>query len=191
MYYQPDQGHGLPRDPMTSLVAPRPIAWISTVNPAGLVNLAPFSFYNIVSTRPPAVMFSCSGPKHTGQNARASGEFVVNVPSFDMRDAMMATSEDVEADVSEAELAGVEMAPSVAVRPPRVKDSRVALECRYLQSVELDFNTVVFGRVVGVFIDDALLVDGHVRWPEGKLLYRLGYLNYGTVGRSFAMGRPK
>ena len=191
MYYQPDQGHGLPRDPMTSLVAPRPIAWISTVNQAGLVNLAPFSFYNIVSTRPPAVMFSCSGPKHTGHNAQATGEFVVNVPSYDMRDAMMATSQDVEAGVSEAELAGVEMAPSVAVRPPRVKGSRVALECRYLQTVQLDFNEVVFGRVVGVFIDDALLVDGHVQWPEGKLLYRLGYLNYGTVGRSFAMGRPK
>jgi flavin reductase (DIM6/NTAB) family NADH-FMN oxidoreductase RutF len=191
VYYQPEKGHGLPRDPMTALVAPRPIAWISTVNAAGLVNLAPFSFYNIVSTRPPAVMFSCSGPKHTGHNAESSGEFVVNVPSYDLREAMMATSEDVEAGVSEVELAGVEMAPSLSVRPPRVRNSRVALECRYLQTVQLEVNTVIFGSVVGVFIDDALLVDGHVRWPEGSLLYRLGYLNYGTVGKSFAMGRPK
>jgi flavin reductase (DIM6/NTAB) family NADH-FMN oxidoreductase RutF len=191
VYYQPERGHGLPRDPMTSLVAPRPIAWISTLNEAGLVNLAPFSFYNIVSTQPPAVMFSCSGPKHTGHNAHATGEFVVNVPSYDLRDAMMATAEDVAAGVSEAELAGVEMTPSVSVRPPRVKNSRVALECRYLQTVRLEVNTVVFGRVVGVFIDDTLMVDGFVRWPEDKLLYRLGYLNYGVVGKSFQMGRTK
>jgi flavin reductase (DIM6/NTAB) family NADH-FMN oxidoreductase RutF len=182
---------------MTSLVAPRPIAWISTLNAAGRVNLAPFSFYNIVSTRPPAVMFSCSGPKDTAHNVGATGEFVVNVPSYDMRDEMMATSQDVAAEVSEAELAGVEMAPAVSVRPPRVKSSSVALECRHLRTVELEGaagvegNTVVFGKVVGVYIDDALLVDGYVRWPDGQLLYRLGYLNYGVVKSSFAMGRPK
>ena len=182
---------------MTSLVAPRPIAWISTLNASGRVNLAPFSFYNIVSTRPPAVMFSCSGPKDTAHNVRSSGEFVVNVPSYAMRDEMMATSQEVAADVSEAELAGVEMVPSVAVRPPRVKNGSVALECRHLQTVELEGapggegNTVVFGRVVGVFIDDVLLVDGYVRWPDGQLIYRLGYLNYGVVENSFAMGRPK
>lgn len=196
MYYQPERGHGLPRDPMTSLVAPRPIAWISTINASGLVNLAPFSFYNIVSTRPPTVMFSCSGPKDTGHNAQSSGEFVVSVPSYDMREAMMATSQDVGAGVSEADLAGVAMAPSVRVRPPRVRNSSVALECRHLKSVQLEGtagepgNTVVFGKVVGVYIDDALLVDGYVRWPEGKLLFRLGYLNYGTVENSFAMERP-
>jgi len=190
VYYQPEKGHGLPRDPMTSLVAPRPIAWISTVNAAGRVNLAPFSFYNIVSTRPPAVMFSCSGPRDTGRNVEATGEFVVNVPSYDLREAMMATSEDVDAGVSEAELAGVEMAPSVSVRPPRVRNSRIALECRYLQTVRLEFNTVIFGSVVGVFIDDALLVDGYVRWPEGQLLFRLGYLDYGAVANSFAKQRP-
>lgn len=197
MHYDPAAGHGLPRDPFTSLVVPRPIAWISTLGPAGVVNLAPFSFYNIVSTRPPAVMFSSYGRKDSAANAAATGEFVVSVPSYALREPMVATSRDVAAEISEAEMAGVAMAPSVNVRPPRVRDTHVALECRYLRSVELEGaaqrqgNTVVFGKVVGVYIDDAILVDGLVRWPAETVLYRLGYLDYGVVQPGFAMRMPK
>lgn len=188
MFYEPKSGHGLPRDPMTSLVIPRPIAWISTLGPQGVVNLAPFSFYNIASTRPPAVMFSSFGQKDTMRNAAMTGEFVVSVPSYEMRDQVVATARDMPPEVSEAELADVEMAASVKVRPPRVKKTAVALECCYLKTVELEDsadgqgNSVVFGKVVGVYIDDRILVDGYVRWPSNSVLFRLGYLEYGAVG---------
>ncbi|MGD9945069.1 MAG: flavin reductase family protein [Burkholderiaceae bacterium] len=196
MFYEPSKGHGLPRDPMTSLVVPRPIAWVSTLSADGIVNLAPFSFYNIVSTRPPAVMFSSYGYKDSARNAAATGEFVVSVPSYETREQMVTTSQDVAPEISEAQLAGVEMVPSTLVRPPRVRHTLVALECRYLRTVELEAdssgtgNCVVFGKVEGVFIDDGILVDGFVRWPEGSVLFRLGYLDYGVVGAGFPMSMP-
>lgn len=198
MFYDPrTQAHGLPRDPMNSLVIPRPIAWVSSLDATGIVNLAPFSFYNIVSTRPPAVMFSCSGRKDTTANVEAQGEFVVNVPTYDMREAMMTTSRAVGPEVSEPELAGIEMTPSTSVRVPRVKNSKVALECQYLRTVPLEApgpgqegNYVIFGKVVGVHIADDILVDGFVRWPPRTVLFRLGYLDYGVVDDSFPMSVP-
>ena len=102
---------------------PRPIGWITTLNPAGVVNLAPYSFFNIISTRPPFVMFSSSTRKHSQRNAELSGEFVFNLATWDLRTEMNITGSDHPEDISEAELAGLEMVPSRVVKPPRVARS--------------------------------------------------------------------
>src|ERR1700674_2623414 len=129
MYFDPrDKEYPLKHDPLTSLVVPRPIGWISTLSRSGLVNLAPYSFFNAVASRPPFVMFASAGRKHSQHNAEESGEFVHNLAIWDLREEMNITSAAVGADVSEPELAGLEMVPSVAVKPPRVKRSPVAFE---------------------------------------------------------------
>ena len=120
MYYDPrSEPHGLAHDPGTCLVVPRPIGWITTLNPAGVVNLAPYSFFNIISTRPPFVMFSSSTRKHSQRNAETAGEFVFNLATYDLRTEMNITGSDHPEHLSEAELAGLEMAPSRTVKPPR------------------------------------------------------------------------
>ena len=108
---------------LTTLVVPRPIGWISTINRNGVVNLAPYSFFNAVSSRPPFVMFSSAGRKHSQTNAEESGEFVHSLTTWELREEMSITSAEVGADVSEVDLAHLEMAPSIAVKPPRVKRS--------------------------------------------------------------------
>ena len=138
MHYDPRRNdHKLPHDPFTSLVVPRCIGWISTISKAGVVNLAPYSFFNAVAAGPPFVMFASAGRKHSQTNAEESGEFVHSLAIWDLREAMNTTSAAVGPDVSEPELAGLEMAPSVAVKPPRVKRSPVAFECKYVKTVEL------------------------------------------------------
>jgi flavin reductase (DIM6/NTAB) family NADH-FMN oxidoreductase RutF len=198
MYYDPrTRDHGLPHDPFKALVAPRPIGWISTISAKGVVNLAPYSFFNAVAERPPILMFSSSGVKHSKINAESGGEFVANMVTYDLRHEMNATSADVGPDVSEPEIAGLEMAPSIMVKPPRVARARAALECKYLQTLQLkDMNGaltesfMVFGEVVGIYIDDAILVDGKVDLAKIQPVARLGYMDYSMVETVFAMARP-
>ncbi len=198
MYYDPrKKDHGLPHDPFTALVVPRPIGWISTLDREGRVNLAPYSYFNALSGRPPFVMFSSTPAKHSQTNAEATGEFVANLATYDLRKEVNATSEAVPAGVDEAALVGLEMVASVAVRPPRVKRSPVALECLYNSSVVLRprdgstmSTTIVLGEVVGIHIDDSLLVDGRVDFLKMRPLARLGYMDYGTLDTVFEMKRP-
>jgi flavin reductase (DIM6/NTAB) family NADH-FMN oxidoreductase RutF len=198
MYYDTRlKNHGLPHDPFLALVLPRPIGWISSLDAAGNLNLAPYSFFNAVSSRPPFVMFSSSGRKDSQRNVEETGEFVANLATYDLREQVNATSVAAAPGVDEAALVGLEMIPSVAVKPPRVKRSPVALECLYRTSVPLASGgvvhpaTVIIGEVIGVHIDDAMIVDGRVDPMLLQPLARLGYLDYSVIGGVFSMPRPK
>ena len=198
MHYDPRRrDHGLAHDPFLALVVPRPIGWISTLDAAGIVNLAPYSFFNALSTKPPFVMFSSYAPKDSQRNAEATGEFVVNLATWALREEVNATSALVPPEVDEAAMAGLEMAPSVSVRPPRVKRSPVALECVYAQTVKLTDRAgtthpagVVIGEVVGVHIDDDVIRDGKVDVLRMRPIARLGYMDYASVDAVFSMKRP-
>lgn len=203
MFYDPDikKSHGLPHDPFKSLVAPRPIGWISTVSTDGHVNLAPYSFFNAVCYNPCIVMFSASGlpddpQKHSWRNAEETGEFVCNIVSEDLKEHMNTTSAHVARGVDEFELAGLTAEPSEKVKPPRVKESPAHLECKYLRTVEFESEEahhthgVVFGHVVGIHIRDDILTEGMVDTLKFRPVARLGYMEYTVVDNVFTMGRP-
>jgi flavin reductase (DIM6/NTAB) family NADH-FMN oxidoreductase RutF len=199
MYYDPriKQSHGLPRDPFTSLVVPRPIGWISTVSTTGVVNLAPYSYFNAVASRPPHVIFASDGRKDSLRNAEETGEFVCNIATWDLREEMNISSAPVAPEVSEADLAKLEMTPSVSVRPPRVKRTPVALECKYIKTIEIPGengqpipHAIVLGRVVGIYVDDAVIKDGFIDLKRIRPISRLGYMDYAAVDDIFSMQRP-
>jgi len=199
MFYETEKNdHGLPHNPFKAIVSPRPIGWISSLDRNGRANLAPYSFFNAVCDTPPIVMFSSSGYKDSVANIDATGEFVCNMASFDLKDAMNRTSAALPHEISEFDYAGLEMAPSRLVKAPRVAKAVTALECRHLQTLRLKTvegadtdSYVVFGQVVGVHIDESILVDGRVDVTRYKPLSRLGYMDYSAVTEVFAMGRPK
>jgi flavin reductase (DIM6/NTAB) family NADH-FMN oxidoreductase RutF len=201
-FYRTGEPHGLSRNPFNQLVVPRPIGWISTLDAAGAVNLAPYSFFNAVAYVPPTVMFAATGPhQHGGEkdsvaNIRATGEFVFNLTTWALRDAVNASCVAAPHGVDEFEIAGLTKAPSTIVKPPRVAESPVHLECTLAKIVELptpdvtDPNTVVFGEVVGVHIDDDVIVDGLVDVLKLDPIARLGYDHYARVTEVFSMTRP-
>ena len=186
--------HGLPLDPFYALVAPRPIAWISTLSKAGKANLAPYSFYNAFAHNPSYVAFGSSGAKHTLSNIAETGEFVVNLATYDLRVAVNLSSAVTDED--EFALAGLAKAACVKVKPPRVAQSPVALECLHYQTVPLPNDAgqvgdyLVIGRVVGVHIDERFIVDGRVNTAAMKPIARLGYAEYATVEQVWKMRRP-
>ena len=190
----------LKHDPFKALVAPRPVGWVATLDREGRPNLAPYSFFNAVSDRPPFVMFSSCGRKDTLRNIEATGEFTCSMASWDQRDAMNMSSAAVAPGVDEFALAGLAPAPSHWVKPPRVAGAPAALECRLWKTVELPAPpgrpesgcTVVFGEVVGVYIDDAFVHDGLVDTGAMRPLARMGYMEYAVVTPEtvFALNRP-
>jgi flavin reductase (DIM6/NTAB) family NADH-FMN oxidoreductase RutF len=177
---------------INSLVIPRPIAWVTTVDAADCRNLAPFSYFNVVSGGvPPVVMvsFSPKGEKHTLDNLIATGEFVVNVVSAGLRDAMVKSSAPHPADVDETEFLGLETVPSVAVRPPRLALAPAALECRLLETKPVDAFVAAFGRVVHIHVADEVITAGR---PDPTLIGavgRLGGSHYTTVSDIYRL-RP-
>ncbi len=163
--------------------------------------MAPYSFFNGVASDPPMVMFASSGrapsgPKDSVTNCEATGEFVVNIATWELREAMNQTSLHVPGAVDESELAGLETEASTLVKPPRVKASPIHLECRFHQTVELPAknpgsrNAIVIGEVIGIHIDDSVLTAGLVDMEKVKPIGRLGYLDYTRVDHVFAMRRP-
>src|SRR3954447_25793344 len=169
LFYEPSRRDTalLPHDPFKAFIAPRPIGWVSTLGPDGEANLAPYSYFNAVGDRPPMLMFSSAGPKDSATFADSGGEFVWNMPTYDLREAMSETSRTLPRGESEFERAGLELAPSTLVAPPRVAAAPVALECKVAQVVDLRdidgepaSNIVVFGQVVGVHVDERYIVDG-------------------------------
>ena len=190
--------HGLPHDPFKALVVPRPIGWVSTLGKDGIANLAPYSFFNAISDRPPMLMFSSGGTKDSLRNIVDTGEFTFSIATWALRDRMNLSSAPVAAGVDEFELAGLTKAASRFVAPPRVAESPAAFECRLWQTLPLpapprgDGYTLVIGSVVGVYIDDAYIRDGLVRSGEMKPLARLGYMDYSVLTPEvmFAMNRP-
>ena len=198
MFYDALKGQcPLDIDPFKALVGPRPIGWISSLSSDGVANLAPYSFFNAVSDAPPIVMFSSGGRKDSIENIEATGDFVCNLASFDLREAMNTSSKIVGPEVDEFELAGLEKLPSRIVNAPRVANSPMALECRYLKTVALeDVNgdissfAMVLGQVVGVHIDDKFIKDGRVRTALMQPLARHGYMDYSVVKETFRIERP-
>lgn len=198
MFYEPiKRNHGLPHDPFKAIVAPRPIGWISSVDKAGNVNLAPYSFFNGVATFPPMVMFASDGFKDSVQNISETMEFVCNLATWDLRDAMNKTSESVPHEVNEFELAGLTPAASKLVKPPRVAEAPCALECKATQIVQMRGadgsprdNYVTFGEVVGIHIDEKYIENGILNAAALKPIARLGYRDYSVVTELFQMTRP-
>ena len=202
MFYRPGEEHGLRGNPFNQLVVPRPIGWISSVGADGHVNLAPFSFYNAVSYVPPHVMFATTGPhadggpKNSLANIREMGEFVANLATWPLREAVNLSSAPAPAGIDEFELAGLTKAPAHVVRAPYVAESPVHLECVLSSIVELptpdptDPNTVIFGEVVGVDIADEAIDDGMIDVRRLDPIARLGYDQYTRVVDIFTMRRP-
>jgi flavin reductase (DIM6/NTAB) family NADH-FMN oxidoreductase RutF len=198
MFYEPGRTpHGLPHNPLTSIVAPRPIGWISALNAAGQVNLAPYSFFNLVSSSPPIVMFSSEGYKDAVAFVAETGEFVCSLATYALRDQMNLTSAPLPRGQSEFAHAGLEMAESRLVRPPRVAGAPAALECRVLSIQQLSDlagkrldRHVVFGQVVGIHIDEACLKDGRFDITAARTIARCGYHDYAVVDEVFSIMRP-
>jgi len=203
MYYEPGKTHhGLRYDPFKSCVIPRPIGWISTVSREGVHNLAPYSQFQMLTFDPPYVMFSAGQNsrghrKDTVMNAEQTGEFVWNMATYDLREAVNKSAEEVPPEVDEFDLSGVTKAPSRAVKPCRVAESPVHFECVYHQTLRLPGNSmlstsdVVFGRVIGIHIsDDVITSEGRIDALKIRPIARLGYHDYTSVESIFEMIIP-
>lgn len=190
MFYRPADGHGLPHSPLAAIVAPRPIGWISTRAATG-DNLAPYSFFNLVSYDPPQVIFS-GDPHDTVMNARETGVFAVNIVGEAAMEAMNATSARVARGVDEFALAGVAKAECTTIDCPRVADAPATLECRVLQVLDLKGgnNTLVLGEVTGIHLRDDCLADGRFDATRFHPVGRLGYRDYVVVKDLVEMRRP-
>jgi flavin reductase (DIM6/NTAB) family NADH-FMN oxidoreductase RutF len=187
---------------LISAVGPRPIAWVSTLSQNGQPNLAPFSFFTVVTAQPPQLGFSPS-PRRTPQgrvskdtlrNVRDSGEFVVNIVTADVAEAMNLTSGEYEHSVNEFELAKLTQRPSQIVRPPQVAESPVSFECKLRQI--LDFGnpptgSFVIGEIVSVHLEERVLREGRLDANALDLVGRLGGTQYSHTKARFDMHRPK
>jgi flavin reductase (DIM6/NTAB) family NADH-FMN oxidoreductase RutF len=201
MFYEvAKRDHGLPHDPFKALVAPRPIGWITAASARREINLSPYSFFNAVSDQPPMVAFSSQGRKDALTFIEETGEFVCNLATFDLREAMNETSAPLARGENEMTLAGLTPAPSRLVKPPRVAEAPAALECRHLQTVPLTPLSgtearyfLVIGEVVGIHIDERFIVDGLVDTAAMRPITRAGYRDYfvATPDTRFAMTRPR
>jgi flavin reductase (DIM6/NTAB) family NADH-FMN oxidoreductase RutF len=182
-------------------IVPRPIGWISTVNLVGQPNLAPFSFFNAVCPNPPHVLFcpNVRGTDHQAKdsllNVRATGEFVVNIVTEDLAEAMNLTSTELPAAVNEFEFGGLSISPSKAVRPPRVAESPIHYECKMVRIFDLGdqpgAGSVVIGRVVHIHVDESVLFGkDKIDVTRLKPIGRLGGNGYCRVTDLFKMVRP-
>lgn len=199
MFYRPQEGHGLPHNPFNAIIAPRPIAWVSTRSADGFDNIAPYSFFNAIAYSPPQIMFSSqsskpdqSEAKDTLSNIRETGVFCVNIVEYAMRDAMNASSESLPQAVDEFDHARIEKAECETIACPRVAQGPASLECKLTEIVPLmgGRNFVVFGEVTGVHMRDDCLVDGRFDVTRFKPLARLGYQDYAVISEVFSLTRP-
>jgi len=206
MFYDPRENlrpGPLSHNPLNALVAPRPIGWISTISGQGEWNLAPFSYFNAFSADPPLVGYAPNakvgedGAKDSLANVLEVPEFTVSVVSADLAEQMNETSRAAPHGVSEYELAGLEAGESRLVRPPHVALARAVLECQVFDIVELPAgkdgrgSQLVLGEVIGIYIDDDLIVDGKVDGKALRQVARLGYFDYTVVDNLFELLRPE
>jgi flavin reductase (DIM6/NTAB) family NADH-FMN oxidoreductase RutF len=201
MFYETaSRNHGLPHDPFKAIVGPRPIGWVSAVNAKGEVNLSPYSFFNAVADTPPIVAFSSSGYKDAVAFIDETKEFVCNLATYDLRDALNQTSAPLPRGTSEFGFAGLSEEPSSLVKAPRIAGIAAALECKWLSTTQLKTLTgepmdqfLVLGQVVGVYIADGFIVDGLVDTAAMRPILRSGYFDYfvATPETRFALRRPK
>ena len=198
-YSTEKRNHGLRHDPFKALVVPRPIGWVSTLDKAGIPNLAPFSFFNAISDSPPMLMFSIANGKDSLLNLQATGECTCSLASRALVDEMNMSSAAVNAGVNEFELANISAADSSMVTPRRVADSPAAFECRLWKAIELPLvegrtgYTTVIVMVEGIYVDDRFIDDGMVDVAAMEPLARLGYMDYAVINREnmFNLNRPE
>jgi flavin reductase (DIM6/NTAB) family NADH-FMN oxidoreductase RutF len=199
MFYEPDKRDPrvLRHDPFKAIVAPRPIGWITSMSAKGEINLAPYSYFNGINSKPNLVMFASEGLKDSVSFIAETKEFVCNLATWDLREQMNATSAPLARGVNEMDRASLAPAPSRLVKPPRVAASPCALECRLVKIVPIESVGglavdchVVFGQVVGVHIDDRFIVDGVLDTAALKPIARCGYDQYAVVEHVFSMTRP-
>lgn len=197
-FYRPAEGHRLPHDPFNAIVGPRPIGWIGTLSPAGVRNLAPYSFFNAFSYTPPLIGFSSTESKHTARNAELTGEFTWNLVTRALAEQMNATSTTSEVD--EFVASGLEAADSVDISAPRVAASPVSFECRVSDVIPLrgsDGQTstgiLTIGEVIAVHIDESLIPQGIYQTALAQPVLRAGgpsaYFEVLAEGR-FDLVRP-
>jgi flavin reductase (DIM6/NTAB) family NADH-FMN oxidoreductase RutF len=198
MFYETASNqHGLAHDPLKAIVAPRPIGWISAVSQTGQINLSPYSFFNMLNTRPALLCFSSEGMKDAMSFVAESGEFVCNLATYDLRDAMNASSAPLPRGESEFIHAGLEMAESRLVKAPRVKAAAAALECKLVGIQQLKTydgqeleTSMAIGQVIGVHIDERCIRDGRFDMTLARTIARCGYADYAVVDEVFSIIRP-
>lgn len=198
MFYRPQDGHGLPHNPFSAIVAPRPIGWISSRGAAG-DNLAPYSFFNATAYVPPQVMF-CSthtkpdrpGTKDSMAQIAETHVFCVNIADGAMRDQVNASSAPLPAGTSEFQACAIAAAECETIDCPRVEGAAAALECRLTRIVRLagDANYMALGVVTGIHLRDDCLIDGIFDLRRNGWLARLGYKDYTATRETFEMERP-
>ncbi len=189
--FRPEDEHVNAYRLLTAVVVPRPIAWVTSLSAEGVVNLAPHSFYTVACARPPIVQFTSVGSKDTLRNVLDTGEFVVNLAHGPLIRAVNNSSAAFASDESEPAQLDITMEPSEAVRPPRVKDSPVSIECVLHSTNELGDSTVVLGTVVLITVADDVLVDGHPDYHRLDPLARLGKDEWGMHAEVVSLERPR
>ncbi|KHL71575.1 Asp/Glu/hydantoin racemase [Pseudomonas putida] len=198
-YYEPAKGHGLPHDPFNAIVGPRPIGWISSQDCEGRLNLAPYSFFNAFNYIPPIIGFCSVGRKDSLNNIEQTGEFVWNLATRSLADAMNQSCAAVSAEVNEFDLSGLTATPSSLVKVPRVGETPVAFECKVSQIVQLKRadqepvpSWLILGEVVAVHIAEHLLKDGIYDTAAAEPILRGGGpADYFELGNLFKMRRPQ
>ena len=176
---------------LTSLVVPRPIAWVSTLSADGIPNVAPHSYFNAISSDPLVIHFTSTGVKDTLTNVRATGEFVVNVVNEDLVEEANLTAANFPAEENEFEWASLETAPSTFVKAPRVAASPAAFECRVHSIVSVGNGNMVFGDVLCIHVDENVMRDGVVAPDLLKPVGRLGGAGYTAAAKGiFELHRP-
>lgn len=199
MFYTTDTNrHGLAHDPFKAIVSPRPIGWIGSKGRDGSLNLAPYSFFNAVADTPKLVMFSSSGHKHSQQNARETGVFTCNFVSRNLADKMNLTSAALPYGTSEFEFAGLTPRRAELIDAPCVAEAFAVLECKVTEIIEPKTlsgepteNVFVFGQVVGIHIDEAVVSNGRLDMALARPVARMGYMDYCEGSDVFEMFRPK
>jgi flavin reductase (DIM6/NTAB) family NADH-FMN oxidoreductase RutF len=198
-YYQPTLGHGLPHDPFSAIIGPRPIGWISSQDQDGRLNLAPYSFFNAFNYHPPIIGFASVGRKDSLNNIEKTGEFAWNLATRSLAEAMNQSSAAVAPEVDEFALSQLSTLPSKLIATPRVRQSPVSFECKLTQIVQLQSHAqsliptwLILGEVVAVHIAKHLLIDGIYDTAAAEPILRGGaaeYFQISPLGR-FSMARP-
>lgn len=180
---------------LTSAIVPRPIAWVSSLGEEGQLNVAPFSYFNLVSTRPPVVMISVGAregvPKDTAQNILRVKEFVVHIVSHPWLNAMNETAADVAPNISEVDLADLHAVKSTLLKTQGIKEAHVRLECVYDQHVSYPHSTIIFGRIVMMHVAEEVYANGSIDANKLSPIGRLGGSEYTTLGEIISIARPK
>ena len=204
MFYEPKKGYPLSQDPFSALVFPRPIGWISSLSKKGIVNLAPYSFFNAVAYLPPQVMFAATayhnlgGFKDSVANILTTKEFVVNLATKKLKNQVVQSSIDAPNHIDEFKLMKLKKRKSKIVKPPSVAESPVNLECKFLKEIDLktaskkmNQNKMIIGEVVGIYIDNKFIKNNKINSLAMRAISRMGYTEYSEVNFKFLMERPK